>query len=271
MMLSYVFPGGRKKVLTFSYDDGNDSDRRLSEIFYNSAMKCTFNINSGSMAWDGKVHAEELKSVFLDRGHEVAVHGKCHPIEEQIPYQSVVEDILDDRRALEEALGIPVTGMAYPFGTMSPDGAVLPEVKNILRALGIVYARTVRSTHKFHYFPTDFLEWHPSAHHRENIMELGESFVSNPWGLQMLYIWGHAYEFENAKNWHIIEDFCTKFSGNDKIWYATNGEIYDYLKACRSLIIGADGKVVKNPSFSSVWIEHKGGIFEIPGGATVNF
>ena len=47
MMLNYLFPGGKKKVLTFSYDDGNDSDRRLVQIFTDHHMKGTFNLNSG--------------------------------------------------------------------------------------------------------------------------------------------------------------------------------------------------------------------------------
>ena len=39
------FPGGKHKVLTFSYDDGRQEDRRLVEIFNRYGMKGTFNIN----------------------------------------------------------------------------------------------------------------------------------------------------------------------------------------------------------------------------------
>ena len=47
MRVGYVFPEGRTRVLTFSYDDGNDSDRRLAQIFTDHHMKGTFNLNSG--------------------------------------------------------------------------------------------------------------------------------------------------------------------------------------------------------------------------------
>ena len=40
------FPEGRTKALTFSYDDGTVSDKRLIEIFDRYALKGTFNLNS---------------------------------------------------------------------------------------------------------------------------------------------------------------------------------------------------------------------------------
>ncbi len=55
------FPGGKAKVLSFSFDDGVIQDRRLIEILRNHGLKCTFNINSGlfcapdadpNRAWD---------------------------------------------------------------------------------------------------------------------------------------------------------------------------------------------------------------------------
>ncbi len=97
MMLNYVFPEGKKKVLTFSYDDGNDCDRRLAQIFTDHKMKATFNLNSGFQNGKGKIHLDELKSVFIDHGHEVACHGKLHPFENQIPMSSMIEDVREDR------------------------------------------------------------------------------------------------------------------------------------------------------------------------------
>ena len=260
MMLNYLFPGGKKKVLTFSYDDGNDADRRLVEIFTEHHMKGTFNLNSGFQNQNGKIHLDELKTVFLAHGHEVACHGKLHPFEDQLPASCVVEDVRDDRILLENAIGEPVRGMAYPFGTTSD------EVKNILRSLGIVYCRNVSSTHSIRRMPQDWLDWCPTAHHREDIMGLGEQLLHDPYGLQLLYIGGHAYEFDMAKNWHVIEEFCDKMADKDNIWYATNIEIYDYIKACKNLIISMEGHLIKNPSAAPVWITAGNDIHKIEGG-----
>ena len=42
-----VFPGGKFKVLTFSYDDGKIEDRRLVKLFNKFNLKATFNLNTG--------------------------------------------------------------------------------------------------------------------------------------------------------------------------------------------------------------------------------
>lgn len=33
MIQYHVFPGGKKRIVTFSYDDGNPRDERLVEMF----------------------------------------------------------------------------------------------------------------------------------------------------------------------------------------------------------------------------------------------
>ena len=46
-----LFPGGRNKVFTLSYDDGVTQDRRLVEIFNKYSVKCTFNLGCGNLGW----------------------------------------------------------------------------------------------------------------------------------------------------------------------------------------------------------------------------
>ncbi len=266
-MIYPFFPGGRALCLTFSYDDGNNCDRRLADIFSNYKLKGTFNINAGSMNWDGKIHGNELREVFCDRGHEVACHGYEHPFFEKMPHQAVVEDIRRDRMELEDAIGEPVRGLAYPYGTYSED------VKRTLKSQGIVYGRTVKPMNTTAYFPEDFMEWHPTCHHKEVTPEKAETFLNTPawYGPHMYYVWGHAFEFDMNKNWELIEEFCKIVSGHeDKVWYATNIEIYDYLTAYSNLIYTARMDKVYNPGLIPVWIRQpSGGAVEIPSGATV--
>ena len=78
--MRFVYPGGKAKALTFSYDDGQIFDRRLTELFRSHGMKGTFHLNSGTLD-PGKgnhtfVGAEELEEVY--RGHEIACHGLQH-------------------------------------------------------------------------------------------------------------------------------------------------------------------------------------------------
>ena len=49
-----LFPQGKNKALTFSYDDGRQEDRRLISIFRKHGLKATFNLNSGEADTDGR-------------------------------------------------------------------------------------------------------------------------------------------------------------------------------------------------------------------------
>lgn len=44
------FPDGKRKALTFSYDDGNEEDVRLIGLMNRYGLKGTFNLNSGLLS-----------------------------------------------------------------------------------------------------------------------------------------------------------------------------------------------------------------------------
>ena len=59
-------------------------------------------------------------------------------------------------------------------------------------------------------------------------------------------------------------------SGNEKIWYATNLEIYNYMEAQKRLQISADETMFYNPSAIPVWVEkNKQTVLEILPGQTL--
>lgn len=162
---------------------------------------------------------------------------------------------------------MPVVGMSYPFGTHNP------QVIELLRSCGIVYSRTTASHGSFA-LPDDFLLWHPTCHHSHDLDAKAEAFLNlSPYReLSLLYVWGHAYEFdreEPSNNWKLIEAFCEKVSGRDDIWYATNLEIFEYVAALRSLVISVDGKLLRNRSGLDLWVQADGKPVKIPAGAGV--
>lgn len=259
MRLTFCFPGGKTKALTFSYDDGFAPDERLVGIFNRHAMKGTFNLNACRCGTPEE--AEVLRKRYA--GHEIACHGKTHPFFERMPQMSFVEDVLEDRRTLEKLTGGIIRGMAYPFGTYDAN------VIRTLRALGIVYARTVKSTGKFN-LPDDFLEWNPTCHHRENVMELADAFLASPYAA-LFYVWGHSFEFERNGNWHLMEELCAKLEGKPSVWYATNMEICDYVTAFRRIVTSADSRIVRNPSAQSVWLlNERNEPVEVKGGSEIS-
>ncbi|MDQ1914161.1 polysaccharide deacetylase family protein [Paenibacillus sp. GD4] len=256
------YPGGKTKALTLSFDDGRDHDRRFVSKLNEYGLKGTFHLNSGFLGKEGYITKEEIASLYA--GHEVSAHTVDHPFLEQSPPDQIVREITEDRKALEALTGYPVRGMSYPFGTYNDRVALL------LPALGIEYARTTASHGKFD-MPSDWLRWHPTCHHKQ-MVELADVFVAHQprhSKMALLYVWGHSYEFENDGNWDLIDRFGERVGSRDDIWYATNAQIVEYAHAIGRLRFSVDGRLIHNPSASSVWVSAEGDCVEIPAGQVV--
>lgn len=263
--MRFVYPQGLRKALTFSYDDGQEFDKRLIDIFDKHGMKGTFHLNSGRLGISrGKDHfmkPEEVAQVY--RGHEVACHGVEHRNLPTITLQQAAAEIGEDRLALEELTGGLVQGMSYAFGNYTES------IKQIARSFGIKYSRTVQETGNF-YPPADFLEWHPTCHHNNHLMELGKQFLDVPgfYELPVMYVWGHSFEFGWPDDWGIIEEFTAMMAGKQDIWYATNLEICNYIQAVRAQEFSGNGMRMHNPTALSVWVSTGNGIIEVKPGET---
>ena len=197
----------------------------------------------------------------------MAVHALTHPFLESLKKPQILVEILEDRKNIEAQYGTLARGMAYPFGTYSD--AVLEALEDA----GICYSRTTKSTNNFG-FPDNWLTLHPTCHHNSaELMDLAKKFVetvprytAKNW---MFYVWGHSYEFDDHDNWNVIEEFAAYTGGRDDIWYATNIEIYDYIKAYEALQTSVDNSIVHNPTATDLWFHHKGEIHHIHGGETL--
>lgn len=254
--LNMRFPDGKVKALTLSYDDQSEQDIRLIDIMNENGIRGTFNISTGLYSPEGKIFKEgsvcrrmtrqRAIDLYKDSPHEVAVHGYSHPYLTQMPEASVTREVFADRMNLEADFETDVRGMAYPFG----DYSYSDEVANVLRATGIVYSRMTSPTRGFR-LPADFLRWYPTCKHTDTrLMELAEKFVNDKANKEpmLFYLWGHSFEFEADNNWQVIEEFCRFMGNREDIWYATNIEIYDYVRAYERLIWTADMRRVYNPS-----------------------
>lgn len=254
---------GKSKVLTLSYDDGVTQDVRLIDIMNRHGLKGTFNINTGFYAAEdavrpdgkGRLKLSEAKALYIGSGHEVAVHGLTHTfLEKQKPAEMLME-ILEDRKNIEAQYGTLARGMAYPYGTYND--AVVAR----LEQCGICYSRTTVTTEAFN-FPENWLTLHPTCHHNNpRLTELAKQFAESapryPSTNWMFYLWGHSYEFDNNDNWNVIENFAEYMGGRDDIWYATNIEVYDYVKAYQSLQTSVDNRIIHNPTNIDVWAQIK--------------
>nr|MBQ4317950.1 polysaccharide deacetylase family protein [Clostridia bacterium] len=260
MILKNLYPYGKKRALTMSYDDGSFNDRKLVEIFNRYGIKGTFHLNSGYLHTSNTVDIEEIPELY--KGHEIACHSVTHPSLAGCPREEMVREVYEDRRALEAIAGYAVRGMSYPNGSISD------EVVDVMRACGIVYSRTVNGTENF-FLPSDFLRWHPTCHNKYKITERLPAFAANRYPLPCFYVWGHSYEYPRDDTWGMIEEFCREASKIEDCWFATNIEIYNYVQALKSLEFTVDCKTVRNMSALSVWVSVNNEPVEIKAGETL--
>ena len=258
-----AFPGWRRKALTFSYDDAPPGDRRLVAILNAHGLKGTFNVNThgrpAAVPPDAErdpgglprcaVAMDEFATLYA--GHEIALHGARHETFSSVPWPVVMEDVYRNKQVLESVTGRPVRGFAYPCGAASktPDG------DRILQALDVSYARLTAPAARRFQLPDALLAWHPTAHHKGGIEDIGRDFIAAEAGDDPLlcYIWGHSFEFDHDGNWDVIERFCALFDGHDEIWRATNIEVADYLAAARRLVWSESRESVCNPTATDIY------------------
>lgn len=266
-----LFPGGKPKAFTMSYDDGTIHDRRLVAMMNKHNIKGTFNLNSGFLGVENimsgprgtldisRIDAEEVATLY--EGHEVAGHSLYHASPINVGSSAYVYETVVDKVNLEKLVDGVVRGYAYPFGLYDED------VKKMLTYSGYHYARVVDTTGAFG-LPTDYMEWKGTCHHNDGkLMELAENFCKDDFFTmhkKLFYVWGHSYEFEGDKNWDMMETFLAYMEEHgENIWFATNIEIYDYCTAYKKLEYTADASKVYNPSALTVWFKREGQVYKV--------
>lgn len=223
---------GKKKAVTFSFDDGTTQDIRLVKILDKYALKATFNLNSQLLGKEGllerngitvrhdKILPNEVKDIY--KGHEVAVHTLTHPNLTFLGDDEVVRQVEEDRKNLSEFCGYEVVGMAYPCGGKNNDERV---AQIIASETGIKYARTITSTYQF--APqSNLFRFNPTVHFIDADLEnIVDRFLSEQDG-GLLYIWGHSFELDAEYiTWERFERVCKKLACNADIFYGTNREV----------------------------------------------
>ena len=275
------FPDFKLRALTFSFDDGMVEDVWLVNLFKKYGMKGTFNLNSCVLKMTEepkpnhigrcRLSKTQLVELFKDSGMEVAVHGVNHLSLAEVPTTAMITDVLEDRISLENTFGCIVNGMAYANGSLSD------EVVDVLKMCDIKYARTVESTLRFD-IPKDWLRMPATCHFRNGkLTELTDAFLQDyapdlhyikklP---RLFYVWGHSYELREFDTYEVMEQFAERVGSRDDIWYATNIEVYNYVKAFDSLVYAANKEFVFNPSGTDVYLCWFGKDVVVPAGKTV--
>ena len=227
---------GKKKAITFSYDDGVTQDIRLIGLFDKYGLKCTFNINSGllgrkmNFVREGKeishqrIEKAELARIY--KNHEVAAHTLTHPDLTTLPEKDIIEQVERDRLTLSDIVGYEVFMMAYPGGGVNNDDRVAQVIRDYT---GIRFSRTISSTYSFapqenlyRFDPTVYQHGDGIKKVRELAQRLFEGDSEKP---QLLYIWGHSFELDIHDDWAELEELFKFISNRSDVFYGTNSQV----------------------------------------------
>ncbi len=227
---------GKKKAITFSFDDGVTQDVRMIELLDKYNLRATFNLQSAMLGLTSKrnscgeevdkVHNNPFKIKEIYKNHEIAVHTLTH-----FPLVSQYEDSINfqvgqDKRILEELSGREIVGMAYPCGGVNSN----EYTADVIRKSGFVkYARTNKQTFNFE-MPKDLFLLDMTLHFAEikRAFELADEFLNKEFAQPVCFsIWGHTYELDDDYvTWQQFEELCKVLSNKRDVFYGTNSEVY---------------------------------------------
>lgn len=136
---------GRAVALTF--DDGyEDFHSQAMPLLDRYGFTATLFVTTGWIQDAGPVAIGRRPGRMLSwtqiteaagAGIEVAAHSHLHPQLDQLPRKLLHDELYTSKAQLEDRLGLPVTGMSYPFGYSNN------RVRQVARDLGHAYACAV--------------------------------------------------------------------------------------------------------------------------------
>ncbi|MBQ1984067.1 MAG: polysaccharide deacetylase family protein, partial [Spirochaetaceae bacterium] len=123
-MIKKLYPQGKAKAFSVSYDDGVLQDVRFVNLLNQYGLKGTFNLNSGLMENEfewihetgcivKRLSKENVLSLY--DGHEVASHTLTHPFMQEKTENEIMKELETDKKNLEKLFGKQIKGFAVPF------------------------------------------------------------------------------------------------------------------------------------------------------------
>ncbi len=206
----------RDRVLVAqSWDDGVVDDIRLTELLRRYQAKATFNLNPGlhrherAFSWRygdkdvWRLGKDEMAEIYA--GFEIANHSLNHPNLPDLSPEDLNREIWDGRRILQDWFQQPVRGFCYPFGGFNP------AVKEMVRAAGHHYARTVNERDPV-FPPADPFELGVGCRFADPAF--WDRYERAKSGNGVFLFWGHSYELTDAAMWADLENKIARLSAD---------------------------------------------------------
>ena len=258
-MIKRLYPGGKPKAFSVSYDDGVLQDVRFVALLNQYGLKGTFNLNSGLMktkfSW---VHEngmtvtrlpEDVVSALYE-GHEVASHTCTHPYMDNLSEGEILGQMAADRFFLEKLLGREVKGFAVPFLYYSP------LIAKCAREVGFEYARISEETNGYT-LPDDPYWWRGGKFHWDDDLEsYVDGFLKTDEELALCQIVGHSYDLDVLNMWDRMESVLRRVAEDEDVLPMTNLELVRYAAGMKLAQI--TDREIRNGSSMALWFRVDG-------------
>lgn len=214
--------------LTTSWDDGHPLDRRVAAELGRRGLPGTFYVPRHNVEGRPVMAAADIRALAAE-GFELAAHTSDHVRLPGLSREAARRQIEEGRHWLEDVLGAPVRGFAYPGGHPGPWGRALA------REAGFAYARTTRmlclgpgpdpfamgtTAQIFHHgLPALLRNWlrHGGGGNRLAVLSDLRSGGGLPAAMAVLFararrqggvlhLWGHSWEIEQRDLWAAFDD-----------------------------------------------------------------
>lgn len=195
------------RIVTMSFDDGIQDDRRLVTLLNRYGCRATFFLNS---AFDDETppfqdegatvyHLAPHEMQTLYQGHEIGAHTHSHPFLTALSDAEIRDQLRQNIDLLTKWFGVKPVGFAYTYGVYDE------RVIRLVKEQGFAYARTITNTHSFVPQTTHLLELHPTVWLSDpNRDEIVHRFLQSQ-DDGILHIWGHSYELTGHQKWDAFE------------------------------------------------------------------
>ena len=269
-MIKRLYPGGKPKAFSITYDDGVVQDIRFVQLMNRYGLKGTFNLNSQLMEDDFQwIHPTGVtikrlspeKAVEVYKGHEIASHSLTHPDFQGLGEEEITRQMMSDKEKLENWFDEKIYGFGLPFDYYSP------LVAYCAGKCGFEYSRT--SSESYSYSPPEnYLWWAAGAYHMNpRWRAFAEGFFETDTELALCQIVGHSYDLDTENMCEEMESLLKRVSRDNTIASMTNIELVRYLKAIRSVKI--TGRQIHNTTDTDLWYETKGRVVCVKAGERI--
>lgn len=200
--------------ITASFDDGSIFDLRTADLMQRYNIQTTFYI---PVNWRKYLIQKGIEPLGEDDAHSIAKdfvigsHGVDHHLLTKVDHNTIVHEVVESRKALQDMFGQPITKFCYPRGYYDD------RVRQIVKDAGYSSARTVRVG--FLGVPEDPLQTDTAVHvgydrkeYKTDWLTYAETLLAraveqSAYRPVRFHFWGHSEEINRNNQWERFEKF----------------------------------------------------------------